>query len=210
MPSSNIFRCAVDQLKAFDPVISRIIDSVGECKLPKRENRYLSLIGSVVSQQLSGRAADSIFRRLSCELADRITPEDVLNLTHQQFRRSGISASKESYIRGISERFALDKHFLSDLSDKLDDEVLTQLTGIRGVGIWTAQMFMIFSLNRLDILPMQDAGLRRGISKFYFNGKLPRDSEIIQISENWRPYRSIAAWYIWRGIDGEPKGPIQS
>ena len=210
MPSSNIFRCAVDQLKASDPVMSRIIDAVGECTLPKRENRYISLIGSVVSQQLSGRAADSIFRRLSCELGDRITPADVLNLTHQQFRRSGISASKESYIRGISERFALDKHFLSDLSDRLDDEVLTQLTGIRGVGIWTAQMFMIFSLNRLDILPMQDAGLRRGISKFYFNGKLPRDSEIIQISENWRPYRSIAAWYIWRGIDGEPKGSIQS
>ena len=208
--SRNMFTRAVEQLKASDPVLSKIIDAVGNCTLARKENRYLSLIGSVVSQQLSGRAAESIFSRLSQQLGGHITPEDVLNLTHQQFRSSGISSSKESYIRGISEKFALDRHFLSELNAMTDDEVLSQLTGIRGVGLWTAQMFMIFSLNRLDILPLQDAGLRRGISKFYFSGEPPGDREIIRISEKWKPYRSVAVWYIWRGIDGEPKGPIQA
>ncbi len=210
IPPINIFTTAVEKLKASDPVLSDVIDAVGKCTLSRKENRYVSLIGSVVSQQLSGRAAESIFSRLSQELSGRITPENVLNLTHHQFRRSGISASKESYIRGISEKFALDRDFLSELNARPDDEVLTQLTRIRGVGVWTAQMFMIFSMNRLDILPLQDAGLRRGISKFYCSGEHPDDREIIRISEKWKPFRSVAVWYIWRGIDGEPKGPIQA
>lgn len=210
MHTSNIINHAIEMLKCYDPVMSEIIDAVGKCKLVKKENLYLSLIGSVLSQQLSGRVAEVIFSNLSNGLSHHITPESVLNLTHLQFRGFGISSAKESYIRGISEKFFLNSHFLSDLDTLNDNEVLSQLTAIRGVGLWTAQMFMIFSLNRLDIFPLHDVSIRRGISKLYFNGKTASDKEIIGISEKWKPYRSIAVWYIWRKMDGKPKGPIQA
>ena len=133
----------------------------------------------------------------------------MLELTGEQFRRAGISRSKEGFIRGLSEKFAGDAGFLRGIDGLPDGEVLATLTGINGIGRWTAEMFMIFSLGRLDVLPLTDAGFRRAVSRFYLNGRGANDGDILEISRKWEPYRSIAVWYLWRALDGEPKGPIQ-
>lgn len=207
---SGRFSDAVMHLADSDKVLSGLIKSVGDCTLKKRDNYFLSLISAVVNQQLSGSAADSIYKKFSSTLDGEVTPEKVLNLSPEQFRKAGISKSKESFIRGISREFMKDSNFLLDVNSKSDSEVLSTLMDLRGVGEWTAQMFMIFSLNRLDVLPIGDAGFRKSVSRFYFDGEEVSDEDLLRISEKWRPYRSIAVWYLWRGIDKAPRGPIQS
>ncbi len=203
------FTSALVHLSNIDKILAERIRNVGECSLGRREDYFLSLLTAIINQQLSGSAADSIFRKFSIELGNELSPERVRKLSPSQFRKSGISKSKEDFIRRLSEKFANDKGFLSDIAGKSDSEVLSTLMELKGVGRWTAEMFMIFSLNRLDILPINDAGFRKSISKFYLDGKKATDEDILRISKNWRPYRSIAVWYLWRGVDSVPKGPIQ-
>ena len=205
----NSFNHIANHLSTSDPVMAELIKSIGECTLAKAENYYLSLLASIINQQLSGSAADSIHRRLTQEAGGELNPRNIFILSPEQFRRAGVSRSKEDFIRRLSAVFSEDVGFLNDIDQKTDDEILSILTGLKGIGPWTAHMFMIFSLNRLDVLPIGDAGFRRAVSKFYLNGARAEDPEIIKIAEKWRPYRSIAVWYLWRGIDGAPKGPIQ-
>ena len=196
-------------LSKSDPVMADLIADIGPCTLAKEEDYYASLLAAIINQQLSGSAADSIYGRLIREAGSRSDPNSIAGLSPEQFRRAGVSRSKEGFIRGLSSAFIKDGGFLKEVDQKNDQEVLSILTGLNGVGTWTAHMFMIFSLNRLDILPLGDAGFRRAVSKFYLEGRKPDDSEIIEISKKWAPYRSIAVWYLWRGIDSAPKGPIQ-
>jgi DNA-3-methyladenine glycosylase II len=206
---SYIFSNALVHLSNSDKTLAELIGNVGECSLGRREDYFLSLLTAIINQQLSGSAADSIFRKFSMELGGEITPEKVQTLQSSQFRKSGISKSKEDFIRRLAERFMNNEFFLSDIDEKSDSEILSILTEMKGIGRWTAEMFMIFSLNRLDILPTSDMGFRRGVSKFYLDGKKATDDDILRISENWRPFRSIAVWYLWRGLDSDSKGPIQ-
>jgi DNA-3-methyladenine glycosylase II len=207
---SHGFEDVLIHLTKSDKILAELIRNVGECSLARREDYFLSLVSAIINQQLSGSAADSIFRKFTAELGNDLTPERVQNLSHDQFRKSGISKSKEEFIRKLSEKFANDKGFLSQIAEKPDSEILSSLMELKGIGRWTAEMFMIFSLNRLDILPINDAGFRRSVSKFYLNGRKATDDDILRISDAWRPYRTIAVWYLWRGLDGVPKGPIQT
>jgi DNA-3-methyladenine glycosylase II len=206
---SDGFEGALIHLTKSDEILAELIRNIGECTLARREDYFLSLVSAIINQQLSGAAADSIFRKFAAELGYDLTPEKVQKLSPDQFRKSGISRSKEDFIRKLSEKFANYKGFLSCIAEKSDSEILSALMELKGIGRWTAEMFMIFSLNRLDILPINDAGFRRSVSKFYLNGKKATDDDILRISKAWRPYRTIAVWYLWRGLDGVPKGPIQ-
>lgn len=207
---SDGFKNALIHLANSDKILAELIRNVGKCSLGRREDYFLSLLTAIINQQLSGSAADSIFRKFSRELGNELSPERIQNLSPIQFRKSGISNSKEDFIRRLSAKFADNKGFLSEIAGKSDSEIISTLMELKGVGRWTAEMFMIFSLNRLDILPINDAGFRKSVSKFYLDGKKATDEDILRISEKWRPYRSIAVWYLWRGVDGVPRGPIQS
>jgi DNA-3-methyladenine glycosylase II len=207
---SDGFEGALAHLTKSDKILAELIINVGECKIARKEDYFLSMVSAIINQQLSGSAADSIFRKFAAELGNDLTPEKVQKLSPDQFRKSGISRSKEDFIRRLSEKFTNDKGFLTRLAEKSDSEILSALMELKGVGRWTAEMFMIFSLNRLDILPINDVGFRRSVSRFYLDGKKATDDDILRISEAWRPYRTIAVWYLWRGLDGVPKGPIQS
>lgn len=204
------FQVALKHLSKSDNVMPRLIIQIGDCTLGKTENYYMSLLSSIINQQLSGSAADSIYERLLNEAGGELNPEKVSSLLPNQFRKAGVSRSKEDFIRRLSSEFTGNESFLSDLDEKTDSDVMSILTNLKGVGKWTAQMFMIFSLNRMDILPLDDAGFRRAVSKFYLGGRVAEDKDIINISECWRSFRSIAVWYLWRSIDSTPKGPIQS
>lgn len=204
------YQNAISHLSKSDIIMAELIRSIGECKLGKTDNYYQSLLSSIINQQLSGTAADSIYGRLLSEVGGELIPEKVCMLSPEQFRRAGVSRSKEDFIRRLSTKFLESSDFLADIEVKTDSEVFSILTDLKGVGRWTAQMFMIFSLNRLDVLPLDDAGLRRAVSRFYMDGGPVGDLDILKISEKWRPYRSIAVWYLWRSIDSSPKGPIQS
>lgn len=208
--AENTLMRATHYLSSSDSVMAGLIKKIGECTLSKSENYYTSLLATIINQQLSGSAADSIYGRLVGEAGGDPNPESISMLSPEKFRRAGVSRSKEDFIRRLSAVFLEDAGFLNDIEQKTDEDILSTLTGLKGIGTWTAHMFMIFSLNRLDVLPMGDAGFRRAVSKFYLNGAKAEDQEIIKIAEKWRPYRSIAVWYLWRGIDSAPNGPIQS
>ena len=208
--SNMCFQDAIEHISKSDSLMSELIAKIGECTLERNENYYVTLLSSIINQQLSGSAADSIYKRLLGEVGGELSPSNVFSLYPQQFRRAGVSKAKEEYIRRLSFEFITNENFLSKLEEKTDSEVLSILTNLKGVGKWTAEMFMIFGLNRLDILPMGDSGFRRAVSKFYNGGIPATDDDIINISDKWRPYRSVAVWYLWRGIDTVPKGPIQS
>jgi DNA-3-methyladenine glycosylase II len=204
------FSEAEAHLSSSDRVLAGLIGKIGACRLGRRDDFFISLLVSIINQQLSGSAADSIFRKFLIETGDRITPDRVMGLSSESFRRSGISRSKERFIRELAQKFSHDESFLSGILDKPDPEVLSSLTALNGVGRWTAEMFMIFSLNRPDVLPLGDAGFRKSVSRFYLEGRKATDEEILEISEKWRPYRSIAVWHLWRSLDGLPRGPIQA
>ena len=150
----------VRHITSSDPVLAGIIESIGKCTLVGRSDYYASLVGTIINQQLSGSAADAIYSRMVGELSGSLEPLKVLELTEEQFRRSGVSRSKERFIRELSEKFAGNAGFLRDVGCLPDGEVVSVLTEINGIGRWTAEMFMIFSLGRLDVLPLTDAGFR--------------------------------------------------
>lgn len=201
---------AIEFLRNKDEVLNKIIEKVGYCTLSRRDDYFKSLVASIINQQLSGSAADSIFSNFLKELRGKLEPERVLNLSDSQFRKVGISRAKEKYIRGLSKKFRDDNNFLAEIDELSDEDVVNRLTELNGVGRWTAEMFLMFSLNRIDVLPIGDSGFRRAVSKFYLNGKKAEDYEIINISRKWEPYKTIAVWYLWRGLDSKSLGPIQN
>lgn len=203
------FSEAIFNLINSDKILAKLIREVGDCQLRRGENYFLSLLSAIISQQLSGSVANSIYKKLSEEFDGDLNLESVQNLSHDQFRKSGISFSKEDFIRKLSAKFVNEGDFLSDINVKSDSEALATLIELKGIGRWTAEMFMIFCLNRLDVLPINDAGFRKSVSIFYLGGRKATDEEIMNLAESWKPYRSIATWYLWRSIDSIPKGPIQ-
>ena len=154
-----------------------------------------------MSQQISVKAAETIFRRLKEALGGRISPRRVLELNAKALRAAGVSGQKVSYLRDLAEKWTdrtiTPQHF-SRLSD---EEIIETLTQVRGIGRWTAEMFLIFSLTRLDVLPVDDLGFQRAVQLAYGYRSLPAARTIRRIAEHWRPYRSIATWYLWRSLD---------
>ncbi len=197
---------AIAELSANDPKLARVIDSVGKCTLlPSNEGTHFdSLARSVVYQQLAGKAAAAIHSRF----VERIgsggampSAADVLRAGENDLRMCGLSGSKAAALIDLASRVE-DKRLALDTVDSLTDEaVIEQLTQVRGIGPWTAQMFLMFRLGRPDVLPVLDLGVRKGAQKIYRMRSLPDAVRLERIARAWRPWRSVASWYCWRALE---------
>jgi DNA-3-methyladenine glycosylase II len=193
---------AVKHLSKADPVLKDLIRRVGPFTLKTHRDRFDLLVRSILSQQISMKAARAIRLRLVDRIAPHgITPEAVSKLSDRALREVGLSAQKVSYLRDLSEHTLSGKLQLHKLG-RLDDEtVIEQLIAVRGIGRWTAQMFLMFALGRLDVFPYDDLGLRASLRELYGLAELPDKKQSHAIAEAWMPYRSIATWYCWRLSD---------
>lgn len=185
-----------------------ILDRIGPCPLQPRTDRFQALAGAILSQQISTRASQSIRAKLMAALSDRLEPDRLLALSADHFRASGISRSKEAYLRDLSDAVATGRLDLAALDSAPDDEVIAQLTAIKGIGVWTAQMYLIFTLNRPDILPVGDLGIRVGLQLFHGLAETPKPAECPPLAEPWGPHRTLAMWYLWRLVE-EGRSPQQ-
>lgn len=188
-------------MKKCDPVLGAIIDRVGPCRMEFSPAEFSSLAEAIVYQQLNGKAAVTIFKRFAALAGEPITPEGVLKLTDEQMRSVGLSKQKSSYLKDLASKTSIGLLDFSRLSDLSDEEVIKQLTQVKGVGVWTAHMFLIFSLRRPNVLPTGDYGVQMAVKKHYRKRKLPKPKNMEKIARAWEPYRSIACWYMWRSLD---------
>ena len=180
-----------------------IIGKVGPCRMTFREADFHSLARSIVFQQLNGKAATTIFDRLTTAAkADPLTPEAILKLRTPKLRAAGLSTQKSSYIRDLAERTRSGDVDFSRLPALDDDGVIEHLTRVKGVGVWTAQMILIFALKRADVLPTADYGIRAAMKLAYGLAEMPKPVQMETLAAPWRPFRSVACWYLWRSLDG--------
>jgi DNA-3-methyladenine glycosylase II len=185
-----------------DPVMKRLMAAVGPCTLRPNPDGFALLVRSIISQQISTRAAETIGARLRAAVGPTgLTPPAILSLTDEAMRGAGLSAGKTRALRDLAEKVHTGQVPLDRLPAMEDEEVIAALVPVRGIGRWTAQMFLIFSLGRLDVLPVDDLGLKAGVKASYGLEALPGRHELHEIATPWRPYASIATWYIWRSKD---------
>jgi DNA-3-methyladenine glycosylase II len=201
LKSASSMKRAVDHLKKSDAILASIITRVGPCKMAYREPTFEMLARAIVFQQLNGKAARTIYGRLEEAAGGALTPQAIQNLSVGQMRRAGLSRQKLGYIRDLAEHAISGKVDFTRLPAMSDEEVIEALTDIKGVGIWTAHMFLMFSLRRPNVLPVGDLGVRMAIQRFYCKRKLPTPKQIEQIARSWHPYCSFAAWYLWRSLE---------
>ena len=216
-------RKALLHLKNSEPVMRALVEQVGPCRMRFGEPTFHNLAEAIVYQQLNGKAAETIFNRFLALAGAPLMPQPILGLSSDALRGVGLSKQKSSYLRDLAEKTdagALDFSRLARLSD---EEVIEHLTQVKGVGRWTAQMFLMFSLRRPNVLPTGDFGIRMAIYKYYLNGlrgsakatlkparrpklRLPGPEQMERIAKPWEPYRSLACWYLWQSV--ETKTPV--
>jgi len=189
-----------------DRALARVIREVGPCALEisARQSPYQALVESIVYQQLSGRAAATIYGRLCRSFGSSRCPKprQVLESTDEQLRGAGLSRSKAAALRDLATHALDDRIPTRTQALRLpDDELIARLTEVRGVGRWTAEMFLIFNLGRPDVLPVDDYGVRKGFARTQGREVLPRPKELTDHGERWRPFRSVASWYLWRACE---------
>jgi DNA-3-methyladenine glycosylase II len=196
-------RKAINHLKKSDPILAAIITRVGPCRMQQREADFNSLTRSIVYQQLSGKAAATIFGRVvEAAKCDPLTPKAVLKIKPEKLREAGLSQQKAAYVRDLAEKTRDGIVDFSRLPTLSDEEVIAHLTQVKGVGVWTVQMLLIFALERPDVLPVADLGIRNAMQKAYELPAPPKPREMEALAERWRPYRTVACWYLWRSLDG--------
>jgi DNA-3-methyladenine glycosylase II len=193
---------AIAHLKKADPVLAAIIERAGAYKIHYREPGFETLVRSITNQQLNGTAAATIFARLQAAAkADPLTPESILRLRPARMRSLGLSGQKMKYIRELA-RMTRDGEVNFDQCAALeDDAVVEHLTRVKGVGVWTVHMFLMFALRRHDVLPTGDLGIRMAMKKAYGLENLPKPVEMEKIAAPWRPYSSVACWYLCRSLE---------
>jgi len=198
-------RKAIIHLKKKDAVLRRIIETVGPYRMEFLEPVFSTLVRSIVYQQLSGKVARVIYNRLleAADTGSGLTPQSILELSPAKLRKLGLSRQKSAYILDLARRTHEGSVVFETMHQLNDQEVIDHLTAVKGIGVWTAHMFLIFALRRTDVLPTGDLGVRMAIRKAYELSELPKPAEIEAIAGAWRPYCSIAAWYLWRSLDNE-------
>ena len=194
-------RKAVAHLKKCDPVLRAIIERVGPCRMEFGPAQFSSLAEAIVYQQLNGKAAVTIFKRFVALAGEPLTPEGILRLSDEQLRSVGLSKQKSSYLKDLAAKAAGGVLDFSRLSALSDNEVIEHLTQVKGIGVWTAHMFLIFSLRRPNVLPTGDYGVQVALKKHYRKRRLPKPKDMEKIARAWEPYRSVACWYMWRSLD---------
>lgn len=214
-------RKALAHLKKSDPILREIIARIGPCRMQFSQPEFHNLAEAIVYQQLNGRAAETIFSRFAALAGEPLAPEGILKLRDDQLRSVGLSKQKSSYLKDLAAKTASGLLDFTRLPDLSDNEVIEHLTQVKGIGVWTAQMFLMFSLQRENVLPTGDFGVRTAIYKHYLDVqrtkaakkpstaksgrkrkiKLPTPQQMEKIAECWKPYRSVACWYLWKSLD---------
>jgi DNA-3-methyladenine glycosylase II len=194
---------ACKHLMKKDRVMKRLIPQFGEASLQSRGDAFVTLARSIVGQQISVKAAQTVWDRFAL-LPRKITPANVLKLKVDDMRAAGLSARKVEYIVDLALHFDNGALHVKKWSEMTDDAIIDELVAIRGIGRWTAEMFLMFHLMRPNVLPLDDVGLINGISHNYFSGEAVSRSEAREVAAAWAPYCSVATWYIWRSLDPVP------
>src|SRR5277367_4926249 len=211
---------ALNHLKKSDPVMRAIIERIGPCRMQFGPAEFHSLAEAIVYQQLNGKAAETIFKRFAALAGEPLTPEGILKLSDEKMRDAGLSKQKSAYLKDLAAKTSSGLLDFARLPELPDAEVVEHLTQVKGIGAWTAQMFLIFSLKRENVLPTGDFGVRMAMYKHYLDVqrapaakksaaakkskkkiKLPPPEQMEKIAKCWEPYRSVACWYLWRSLD---------
>ena len=203
-PAPAYWQDACAHLMKKDRVMRKLIPQFGDACLESRGDPFVTLARSVVSQQISVAAAQTIWDRFAKLAKTKLTPAKVLKLKVDDMRACGLSARKIEYMVDLALHFDSGALHVNQWSGMEDEAIIAELVAIRGIGRWTAEMFLIFHLLRADVLPLDDVGLQRGISENYFSGEAVSRSEVKEVSNAWTPYRSVATWYLWRSLDPLP------
>lgn len=194
---------AIRRLRRVDPVLRQIIDRVGPCTLAPRPDPYAALCQAIFSQQVSTAVAKVLFSRFLDLFPGRWpTPARVLKMLEsdpERVRACGLSRQKYLYVRDLTEHFVAGAIPVRDYPSMTDQQIIDSLVRVKGVGVWTAEMFLINVLNRPDLLPVDDLGIRKGVQIFYSLPELPSKQAVLHRGEAWRPWRTVASWYLWRG-----------
>jgi len=212
-------RRAVTHLKKSDPVMRTIIERIGPCRMQFSPPEFHSLAEAIVYQQLNGKAAETIFKRFAALAGEPLTPQGILKLSDEQIRGAGLSKQKSAYLKDLSAKTSSGLLDFARLPDLPDTEIIEHLTQVKGIGVWTAQMFLMFTLKRENVLPTGDFGVRMAMYKHYLDVpraanksaaakklrkrkiKLPSPEQMEKIAKRWEPYRSVACWYLWQSLD---------
>jgi DNA-3-methyladenine glycosylase II len=195
---------AVAHLMRRDRIMKRLIPKFPNISLVSRGNPFMTLARSIVGQQISEKAAESVWQRLLLECGKRPTPASVQKAGVEKLRAAGLSGRKAEYILDLSTHFSEKLVHPKKWATMDDESVITELTAIRGIGRWTAEMFLIFNLQRPDVLPLDDVGLLNAISLHYFSGEPVSRFEAREVAQGWQPWSTVATWYLWRSLDPVP------
>ncbi len=192
---------AIHHLRRSDPILAEIIQRVGDYRIEFREPGLETLVKSIVYQQLSGRVASIIFERLVKASGGALTSAAILRLRPDRMRKLGLSKQKTEYIRDLA-RHTRDRRIVFEELETLSDaEVIDRLTAVKGIGAWTVHMFLMFALRRTDVLPVGDLGIRNAIKVAYGMKESPTPAEVEAMGARWRPYCTVASWYLWRSLE---------
>lgn len=200
---------AAKHLSKADPVLAPIIAAWGPCTIRPHKNYYQELVDSIISQQLSVKAGAAIVKRFVGLFGEEFpTPADILTKSVEELRTAGLSGAKANYIRDLAQHVVDGRLKFDHLDNLTNEDVIKELVPVKGIGEWTAHMFLMFCMGRLDVLAYGDLGVRNGIQKLYNLKTLPDASTIQKLAgkNHWHPYESAACWYIWKSLDNEPKG----
>ena len=198
---------ATQHIAAHDQRLAALIVHYGACRIVPHTNYYQELVDAIISQQLSVKAAGSIERKFQALFGGKFPPpEEILAKDTEALRSAGLSRAKAAYIQDLAQRIVGGKLLIGRLAALSNDEIVRELVAVKGIGEWTAHMFLIFSLGRLDVLPVGDLGIRNGVQKLYELAAAPGPAEIKDIASvnHWHPYESVASWYIWQSLDNAP------
>ncbi len=195
---------ACKELMKQDRILKKLIPKYGTGFLVTRGDPFNTLARAIVGQQISVTAAQSVWNRVVLASKNKVSPKNILALSVEELRAAGLSGRKVEYIRDLADHFHSGRLHENQWKDMPDEEVIKELSSIRGIGRWTAEMFLIFNMIRPDILPLDDIGLIKAISLNYFSGEPVSRHEAREVAANWAPWRTVATWYMWRSIDPIP------
>jgi DNA-3-methyladenine glycosylase II len=198
------WKAAVAHLTAADVRLTPIVERIGPCGLVPRRDRFGTLVRAIIGQQISSKAAAAIDRRLKDRAGDPHAPAGLIGLGLDGLRSAGLSAVKAQYVLNLSQAVGTGSIPLDRISRWDDERIVASLTAIKGIGRWTAEMFLIFALNRPDVLPVADLGVRVAFRKHFGLSDLPKPSLCHELAAPWRPWRTVAIWYLWRDLDTRP------
>ncbi|GAB3537466.1 hypothetical protein GCM10027343_00660 [Noviherbaspirillum agri] len=194
---------AKEELMKRDRIMRKLIPQFGDMHLTGRSEAFTTLARSIISQQISVKAADSVWQKV-IEVCPKCTPVQVLKAGSEKLSACGLSKRKAEYLIDLADHFKAKRVHADKWIEMDDEEVISELIQIRGIGRWTAEMFLIFNLLRPNILPLDDLGLLKGISINYFSGEPVSRSDAREVAANWEPWRTVATWYLWRSLDAAP------